>query len=96
MWYNVDEGLLHPKIHILSLITYPHVVLNRKSLGRLRNKIKDILDENWEACKLCPCGVADTEERTQFVFIGFSPKLRYGDMEETNGCIKVVIFVFFP
>ncbi len=30
------------------------------------------------------------------MFSGFSPKLCYSDTEETNCCIKVVIFVFFP
>ncbi len=32
-----------------------------------------------------PCGVADTEECTQFAFSGYSPKWRYGDAERHRG-----------
>ncbi len=44
LWHETIKGLLHPKIKILSLITYPHVVPNpfvkkpvQKSFVRLRN-----------------------------------------------------------
>ncbi len=43
----------------------------RKSIVRLQNTDTQ-------------CGAADTEQRTQFAFSGYSPKWRYADAEETN------------
>ncbi len=50
----VLKGLLHTKMKILSLITYPHVVPNPyKALFVFGTQFKIILDENQEACD-CP------------------------------------------
>ncbi len=42
-WYNIGDfnikGLLHPKMKILSLITYPMLFQTRKSFIRLQNTI---------------------------------------------------------
>ncbi len=45
MFYDILKGLLHPKMKIVSLITYPHVIPNHKSLVRLRKTILNILSQ---------------------------------------------------
>ncbi len=42
------KGLIHPKIKIVSLITHPHVVPNRKTFVHLQNTNQDIFVEIQE------------------------------------------------
>ncbi len=44
------KGLLHHKIIIVSLVTYPISFQTRKSFVHLRKTIEDILEENRETC----------------------------------------------